>query len=61
MKISGDYETAATYTSGPDSEGMHPYQLTAVDEAGNRLPSGIYLYQLQVGSHVELGKMTLTK
>lgn len=53
--------TVAVLADAFQEAGTHVYQWEAVDEAGNRLPSGIYLYQLQVGSHMELGKMTLTK
>ncbi len=53
--------TVAVLADAFQEAGTHVYQWEAMDEAGNRLPSGIYLYQLQVGSHKEMGKMTLTK
>ena len=42
-------------------QGDHEVSWNGVDELGNPVPSGIYLYRLEVGDHIETGKMTLLK
>ncbi|MGD9127336.1 MAG: Ig-like domain-containing protein, partial [Planctomycetia bacterium] len=39
VQVSGDYETASTYTSAPLPDGTYDYTIIAVDEAGNETAS----------------------
>jgi len=41
--------------------GAHEIQWHGVDSRGQPVPSGIYMYRLEVGDHIETGKMTLLK
>ncbi|MEJ2544404.1 MAG: FlgD immunoglobulin-like domain containing protein, partial [Calditrichaceae bacterium] len=41
--------------------GEHIVSWDATDNAGNRVATGIYLYQFQAGSFVKTGKMILVK
>ena len=48
-------------TDGFYPEGVHETSWTGVDESGNVVPSGIYLYRIEADSHQEVKKALLLK
>ncbi|MHA2402721.1 MAG: FlgD immunoglobulin-like domain containing protein [Candidatus Kariarchaeaceae archaeon] len=49
------------FLEGQYEAGFHALSWDAMDNNGNPVPSGIYLYQLQAGSFSQVRKMTLLR
>ncbi|MDP2982632.1 MAG: FlgD immunoglobulin-like domain containing protein [Candidatus Latescibacter sp.] len=50
-----------TLVDGEQNSGMHSATWNATDDAGRRISSGIYIYQLEVGSFTQTRKMLLMR
>jgi flagellar hook assembly protein FlgD len=54
-------QRVATLVQGHREAGSYSVRWNGVDDAGLELPSGIYLYRLTAGEHVETWKLLLLK